>query len=185
MKTIITFVIAIASVACISCQQEKDSKQLAEEKNKEKFENPADEKDAQFVVETASALHTLIALADVALEKESKKAVATANAIKPDFQNMLGEVEAYAASHVISIPTEATEKSTDNARKLLDENLSEFDEKWCSRIRGENKDFIGKLESYGEKTKDMNIRTWLNNALPEARAVQDKLLDLESQLAQK
>lgn len=183
MKTLFALIITISCLACVSCQKEKDSKALAEEKNKEKFENAADEKDAQFVVETANSLHTLIALADVALERESKKAQSTAQAIKPDLQDLLAEVEAYATSHVISIPTEATERSTNNARKLLDEKLSEFDNKWCAKIRDENKDLISKLESYGAKTNDLNIKTWLNDALPEVRTIQDKLLDLEGQLA--
>ena len=181
MKYIIVICVLIGMV---SCNQSKESKEIAEEKNRAKFENKPDEKDAQFVVETASSLHTLIALTDVALEKNSAHAVATANKVKPELQNLLDEVEAYASAHVISIPTEATENSTREARRLLDEKPSEFDEKWCRKLRNTNKDFIGELESYGEKTSDLNIKTWLNSALPHARIIQDNLVDFENQLSQ-
>ncbi len=173
----------VAILAMSACQQPKESKEIAEQKNKEKFENKADEKDAQFVVETTNTLHTLIALADVALEKNSPRAVATAKNVKPEFQNLLDEVEAYASAHVISIPSEATERSTDHVRKLLDEKPSTFDTKWCNEIRDTNRDLIREMESYGSNTNDLNIKTWLNSALPHVRNVQDKLVDFENRLS--
>ncbi|HEY9047085.1 MAG TPA: DUF4142 domain-containing protein [Ohtaekwangia sp.] len=185
MKTTLLFY-SIALVLMMSaCQQPKESKQIAEEKNKEKFENKADEKDAQFVVETTNMLHTLIALADVALEKNSPRAAATAHTVKPEFQNLLGEVESYATAHVISIPTEASERSTEQVRKLLDEKPSNFDTRWCKEIRDKNHDLIREMETYGTNTKDLNIKTWLNSALPQVRTVQDKLVDFENKLSKK
>lgn len=166
-----------------ACNQPKESKEIAEEKNKEKFENAADEKDAQFVLETVNALHTLIALADVAMEKNSKSAAATAKKVKPELQTLLSEVESYATAHVISIPEEATENATKKVRRLLDEKPSEFDSRWSEEIRDRNKDLISEMETYGSRTNDLNIKTWLNSALPHARAIQDNLVDFDNQIS--
>lgn len=184
MKT--TMILApmlMAALMFTACDKSKESKDIAEEKNDAKFQNHTDEKDAQFVVETASAMHSLIALSDVAIEKNSGRAAATARAVKPDVQVLLDEVEAFAEAHVISVPVEATDDATRRARKLLDEKPSEFDTKWVHRMQRENKKLIGDLESYGEKTDDLNLKTWLNSALPAARAVQDKLLEFENNIS--
>jgi putative membrane protein len=184
MKNIVTIMMLIVlAVAFNACHQSKESKEIAEEKNKEKFENLADEKDAQFVLETVNALHTLIALTDVAVEKDSKSAAATAKKVKPELQTLLGEVESYATAHVISIPEEATENATKKVRKLLDEKPSEFDSRWSKEIRDKNKDLIREMEAYGSITKDMNIKTWLNSALPHARTIQDNLVDFDNQIS--
>jgi hypothetical protein len=182
MKNIVMIMVSLA-IVFNACNQPKESKEIAEEKNKEKFENAADEKDAQFVLETANALHTLIALTDVAMEKNSKSAAATAKRVKPELQTLLSEVESYATSHVISIPEEATENATRKVRKLLDEKPSEFDSRWGKEIRDRNKELISEMESYGSRTNDLNIKTWLNGALPHVRAIQDKLVDFENQIS--
>jgi hypothetical protein len=178
----IMMLVALATVFN-ACNQPKESKEIAEEKNKEKFENAADEKDAQFVLETANALHTLIALTDVAMEKNSKSAAATAKKVKPELQTLLGEVESYATAHVISIPEEATGNATKKVRRLLDEKPSEFDSRWSKEIRDRNKDLISEMEAYGSRTNDLNIKTWLNSALPHARAIQDNLVDFDNQIS--
>jgi putative membrane protein len=182
-----TFLRLLAFVAwsvTIACSRQPESKDVAEEKNREKFENKTDERDAQFVVETANSLHTLIALADVAIEQNSPRASHAAMAVKPDFQTLLSEVEAFATSQVITLPDEATEADVRHVRALLDEKPTKFDEKWCAEIREENKHLIGEIESYGATTNDMNLKTWLNSALPQIRAVQDKLIDLENVISE-
>ena len=175
--------LACMAIVFNACNQPKESKEIAEEKNKEKFENVADEKDAQFVLETANALHTLIALTDVAVEKNSKDAAATAKRVKPELQNLLDEVESYASAHVISIPEEATANATKDVRRLLDEKPSEFDSKWSKEIRDKNKKLISEMESYGSRTNDLNIKTWLNSALPHVRTIQDNLVDFDNQIS--
>ncbi|MBT1686672.1 DUF4142 domain-containing protein [Dawidia soli] len=183
--TVFTRLLAIAAWTVVAaCSRPPESKDVAEEKNREKFENKTDERDAQFVVETASSLHTLIALADVAIEKSSPRTSNAAMAVKPDFQSLLSEVEVFATSQVITLPDEATEADIKHVRALLDEKASKFDEKWCEEIREENKHLIGKIESYGATTHDMNLKTWLNSALPQIRAVQDKLVDLENTISE-
>lgn len=178
-QTLLLLVLA----STFACNQPKESKEIAEEKNEAKFENKADEKDAQFVVETANSLHALLALSDVAIEKNSNTSSVAAQAVKPEFQILIDEVEAFASSHVISIPVEATDRSTKDVRKLLDEKHSEFDSKWVKEIKERTKDLIGKLESYGEKTNDLNLKTWLNSALPHVRTIQDKFVDLENKIS--
>lgn len=182
-----TFIRLLAMVTCIvtvACSRPPESKDVAEEKNREKFENKTDERDAQFVVETANSLHTLIALADVAIEKNSPRTSNAAMAVKPDFQSLLSEVEVFATSQVITLPDEATEADVNHVRALLDVKTGKFDEKWCEEIRQENKHLIGEVESYGATTGDMNLKTWLNSALPQIRAVQDKLVDLENAISE-
>lgn len=183
-----TFIRLWAIVACVTvaaCSRPQESKDAAEEKNREKFENKTDERDAQFVVETANSLHTLIALADVAIEKNSPRTSNAAMAVKPDFQSLLSEMEVFATSQVITLPDEATASDVDHVRALLDEKSSKFDEKWCAEIREENKHLIGEIESYGATTNDLNLKTWLNSALPQVRAVQDKLVDLENAISER
>jgi putative membrane protein len=182
--TFVRFLAIIACAATVACSRPPESKDVAEEKNREKFENKTDERDAQFVVETANSLHTLIALTDVAIEKNSPRASQAAMAVKPDFQSLLSEMEVFATSQVIALPDEATEASVSHVRALLDEKLTKFDEKWSDEIREENKHLIGEIESYGATTQDMNLKTWLNSALPQIRAVQDKLVDLENAISE-
>lgn len=179
-------VLAIVAWGVVAaCSRPLESKDVAEEKNREKFGNKTDERDAQFVVETANSLHTLIALADVAIEKNSPRTSNAAMAVKSDFQSLLSEVEVFATAKVITLPDEATEADVNHVRALLDENPSKFDEKWSEEIREENKHLISEIESYGATTNDMNLKTWLNSALPQIRAVQDKLIDLENAISER
>src|SRR5688500_8642498 len=105
----------------MSCNSKKDSRDIAEDKNEAKFDRTNDEQDADFLVETTSLLYGLVEFTNVALDKESV-AAQTANAVRPDYQNLLKEIKSYASSHAVSIPNEASEKLEHKMNRLEDEN---------------------------------------------------------------
>lgn len=179
-KNAIVYLICLVLFS-ISCNSKRDSSDIAEQKNDAKFDRSSDERDADFLVEMTSLLYGLVDFTNVALDKESV-AARTALSVRPDYQSLLNEIKSYASSHAVSIPNEASEKLEHKMNHLIDEKGEKFDKKWCRQAKKANEELIKKIETFGDKTQNMNLKNWLNGVLPRVRAIQDKFLDMEIKL---
>src|SRR5215467_2277426 len=92
--------------ACTNSQSKEDSKDMAEEQNKAKFNNP-EQKDAQFVVDAANINLEEIQLGKLALERATMdQTKQLAQMMVNDHQKAYDDLSALAKSKSISIPAD-------------------------------------------------------------------------------
>lgn len=169
-----------------ACEQNKDSKEVAEDQNDERFENVNDDnnpnngtdpgqspakleqKDADFVVKAANM--------DMAEIYVSKKAIETsANAdVKRVAQMMVDEhmktseqVKSLAAKYNIALPTEPSNDDIKNWKGLLDKRGADFDKDYADWLVSTHKDAVDSFDDVSKKEDyQPEVRTWATNTLP-------------------
>lgn len=174
---IIPTIIIIALIAsyCTPRESQVDSKEVAEEKNREKFTNRDAQQDAKFVTDAVASSLAEVRLAEIAIEKSQDEEVRNiALHIKNDHAMLLADLTRYAGEHVITIPLTETEKVRERILKLQTES-TEFNKKWCAEVEDLHKESIESLEK-SEKISDAELKDWATSTLPRLR----KNLDLVS-----
>jgi putative membrane protein len=179
MKTILNLLVqillVIALLGCLQCtpQKDKDSKEVAEEKNDGKFETKESEQDAQFVVNAIDDSHTILGLAKMGQQRGGERVAREAGKVIDAQTKILNKLKTYAAAEVITIP-EGPENMEEKHKELFDEE-KKFDEKWCREVINRNEKMIKDFEEYASKTSG-NLRIVIDEALPTLRTEQDKLV---------
>ena len=178
MKTVLNLfvqiMLVIALLACLQCtpQKDKDSKEIAEEKNDGKFETKESEQDAQFVVNAIDDCYIILGLAEMGQQRGGEQVAKEAGKVIDMQTKVLNKLKTYAAAEVISVP-EGPENMKEKHQELFDEE-KKFDEKWCREVIHRNEKMIKDFESYASKTSG-NLKIVIDEALPTLRAEQDKL----------
>ena len=151
-----------------SCNKEdKDSKEVAKEENKEKFDDRDDKKDANFLVAAAENDLVEIELGKLAQTKGvSAHVKELGKLLETQHTESLNKVKDLAGRKNISIPTAVTEKGQDKYEKLNKETGNDFDEKFIETIADAHKDAIDKFEKAAKDADDEEIRTFATAQLP-------------------
>lgn len=171
-----TILAALLVSFCTARESQVDSKNVADEKNREKFTTKEAKTDARFVTDVVAAGLAQVRLADLAIEKtrdEEMKRVA--QHFKNDYAMLLADVTKYAADRVITIPLTEPEKERERIQKLGSET-QQFNKKWCEEVRLLSKQSIESFEKNSKKVSDPALREWIAATLPRLR----KNLDLVS-----
>jgi putative membrane protein len=178
-KLLLTLTLPAALLVTYSCQPKsnhEDSTEVAEDKNDEKFDDKADEKDAQFVVDAVAANYAEIGLAELAEQKSSNTEVKEiATMLKSDHTELLNKLKTYASMKNISVPTEAPDDAKDHINKLRDEDASDFDKKWCGDLKDAHDKVIKMFEKEVSNGSDMELKDLASAALPTIKAHDEKL----------
>lgn len=154
----------------------EDSKDVAEERNEEKFETKAGEKEAQFIVDVAAVNYAEIRMAQLASQKSANGEIKTlAGELEKEHTAMLNEVKEYAAKKSITVPTEESQEAKDDITDLQDEKPADFDKKWCNEQMDYHKIAIDKFEKASDDLADADLKNWVNTNLPKLKQHQDKL----------
>jgi putative membrane protein len=172
----VIILIALLISFCTPRESQVDSKDVADEKNKEKFTTKEAKQDARFVTEAVAAGLAEIRLSELAIQKtrdEEMKQVA--QHLKNDYAMLLSDLTSYAADNVITVPLTETENVRQRIQKLEGET-DQFNKKWCDEVRSLHKESIENLEKSRGKISDPELQEWITTALPRLR----KNLDLVS-----
>jgi putative membrane protein len=150
--------------------ENKDSKEVAAEHNKAKFDERSDKKDAEFMVEASEINLKEISLGKLALERSLNSDVKELARMMVDAhtktQTALREL---AAKKQISVPDSITQNGRDDWKKLNDKNGRDFDKEYCDMMASGHKDAISKFEKVSTDSKDADIRNWAAETLPALR----------------
>lgn len=167
--------LALLTSFCSTRESQVDSKEVAEEKNKEKFTSKEAEKDAQIVTDAVASNLAQIRLADVALVKSRDEEVKRiAQELKDDCAKLLSDLTKYAAEKVITVPLTESNEARKAAQKLESET-DQFNKKWCEEMRSANKESISMLEKGQKNVTDSELKTWIDSALPVVRQNLDQV----------
>lgn len=168
--------ISVLASFCTTRESQVDSKDVADEKNKEKFTTKDAKQDALLVTDAAAVSLAEIRLAELALQKTRDDEIKRiAQHLKNDHAMMLVDLTTFAADKVITVPLTESEDVRERIQKLANET-DQFNKKWCEEVRSLHKESIETLEKSGEKVYEPELREWIASALPRLR----KNLDLVS-----
>jgi putative membrane protein len=180
----ILFAIAVIAGGCTSKEKTADSNEAAEEANEEKFDSKKDEKDAEFVAETVASNYGEIELAQLASQRSDNSQVKEiAKMLEADHTKVLNELQAFAGTKSISIPTE----KTDDARKKIEdltkeEDIKDFNKQWCKEMADKHEKSIKNFEERAEKTEDADLKIWISQTLPHLREHLDRVKACEESI---
>lgn len=165
------YLLVTCLVVVVGCQSPNDnSERIAKKENDRNFDTKASEKEADFVVETIAGNYANVRFSQLALEHSTNSQVKDiAVTIEKDHEKLIKELKGFANSRGITIPLEENK----NAKRKLDDlagaNEKSFDEKWCRELANRHEKTIEQLEQMWEDTKDEELKTWINSALPGLR----------------
>ena len=173
--------IAFSVSTCHSRNSQPESKAIAEEKNDEKFDSRAGEKEAQFVVDAISKSYAEVRLTEAAEQRAIDSEVrSVAINLNREHNALITGLKEYANKKAISYPFEPSKKDKGKIEKLMDEK--HFDKAWCKQVHDINKETIDSFEAASTSLSDASLKTWILGALPEIRRSHDKIMACERRL---
>ncbi len=173
--------IALSVSTCHSRNSQPESKAVAEEKNDEKFDSRASEKEAQFVVDAIAKSYAEIRLTEAAEQRAIDSEVrSVAINLNQAHNALIAKLKEYADKKAISYPVEASEKDKSKIEKLMDDK--HFDKAWCKQAHDINKETIDNFEAASTTLSDPNLKSWIASALPEIRRSHDKIMACQKRL---
>ncbi|MCA1758790.1 MAG: DUF4142 domain-containing protein, partial [Bacteroidales bacterium] len=163
--TLVALVLLVAS--CGYNQKPKDTKEVAEERNDEKFDNNKKENDAQFLVNAAEINLEQIQLGQLAQQNGGTAEVKELGKMMEDAHTKsLNELKALAKSKMITIPTSSTNDAQDAYKDLNEKSGNDFDKAYADMMVSEHEDTIETFEDASEDSNDNEIKNWARASLP-------------------
>jgi len=185
-STAVGFSLMASVVAFTSCNNEqKDSKEVAEEKNEAKADSTKQfaEKDAQFIVDVVAANYGEVKLAQLAQQKSANAEIkGVAKTLESDHTAVLNELKDLASTKGISVPTEETQDAKDKYKDLNEKKGKDFDKEWCETLVDKHEKSIKKFEDASNEAVDPDLKAWAAKTIPKLQAHHDKLMQCEKKL---
>lgn len=185
MQAIILIAIIIAVSSCMDNKPE-DTKDVAEEKNEQKFDTKSTEKDAQLLVNAAEINLEEISLGQLAQQKGNIDHVKElGKMMEADHTQLLTDVTALAKAKVVSLPTSQTESGMAAYKKLDEKSGNDFGKEYSDMMVNGHKDAIALFEKASTECADPEIRAWATATLPALRTHLDQALICQKECAKR
>ena len=176
---LLVFIITLPS--CNNTNHE-DTKEVAEERNGEKFDK-AKENDAEFLVSAAEINFEEIQLGQLAQSNSTNAEVKNlGEMMEAAHTKALNDLKVLAINKQITIPTSLTDKGQEAYNKLMNKQGNDFDKKYCDMMISGHKDAISKFEKASTDANDLDIRNWATSMLPELRTHLEHSITCQRQL---
>lgn len=168
-----------------SCSNEKDSKEVAEDANKENLDKDG-EKAADKLVHAFSANMFEIKAAENAAVNASTEEVKKLSAMLIEAHTkMNADVATLAATKGVMLPTELTEDQRKELEKLAEKTGIDYDKAFTDKMKSKHEDAVKFYEKCAEKCDDAEIKNWASVTAPEVRSHLDMVLMTENTLKDK
>ncbi|MBW6497558.1 MAG: DUF4142 domain-containing protein [Bacteroidales bacterium] len=181
-----TFVALIFLVASCGTNQQRDSKDVAQDENEARFDRDRQQNDAQFLVNIAEINMKQIQLGQLAQQKGTTTHVKELGKMMEDAHTKSQrELTALARSKSITIPTTATNDVRDAYNDLNEKTGVDFDKAYADLMVSRNEDAISAFEKATTDNYDTEIKNWAIASLPALRtnlnhAIESKRLNDET-----
>lgn len=177
--------LGMGTLASCSSNNSEDSKEIAEDKNEEKFSG-SKEDDAEYLVAAAEINLEEIKLGQLAQTKSTTpEVIALGKMMEKEHTKALEDLKSLANRKQISIPTTITEDGQDAYDKLADKSGKDFDEKYCDMMVNGHEKAIRKIENASDKSDDVDIKMWANTLLVSLRKHLDYSTDCQEKCEQR
>jgi putative membrane protein len=182
-RMILLAVVLISVVSTCSRENNGDSNTAAEEKNEQKFDTRAEEKEANFVAGAIEEKYADIKLAELASTKSSNKEVQdVAQQLVKDQSESLAVLQNLANKKGIVFPGEEGDETSEDVNELSKQQDADFDKKWCDQIIARHKKTIREFELMRDKSEDPELKEIIMNDLKGLRAHLDRLNSIEENI---
>lgn len=181
----VTFVTTLFLMfSCDKNQKAEDTKEVAEERNDEKFDDDQQEKDTQFLVNAAEINMEEIQLGKLAQQKGTTAEVKElAKKMEDSHRKSQGELTTLAQSKGITIPSSPTEDAREAFTELSKKDGNDFDKAYANRMVNGHEDAIETFEKASEDCEDEDIKDWAAATLPVLRKHLEQAKDCQKQFA--
>ncbi|HMJ71601.1 MAG TPA: DUF4142 domain-containing protein [Cyclobacteriaceae bacterium] len=165
------YLLPVCLAVLVSCNNpHENSERIAKKENDKNFETKSSEKEADFIVETISGNYANLMLSQLALERsENENVKEIAEIIEKNHAKLIKELKGFANMRGITIPIEENKNARKKLENLTSADNASFDEKWCRELTNRHEKTIEQLENMWEQTRDQELKTWINSALPGLR----------------
>jgi putative membrane protein len=175
-----TFFIASS---CNNDTQKDDSKDVAEEKNEEKFDTKNSERDAQFLVNVAEINLEQIKLGQLAQQTSKMAHVKElGKMMEASHRSVMNELTALANKKMITIPASQTDDGNDAYKKLSGKTGADFDKEYADMMVEGHEDAIDLFEKASTESTDAEIKQWATASLGGLRTHLDHAKSSQSKL---
>lgn len=166
----IILALLMTSFGCDNANKPKDTKEMAEDRNEDRFDTRRQEKDADFLVKAAEINLKEIQLGQLARQRGGSDYVRELGRMMEQAHSQSqNDLIVLAQRKAITIPTSLTEDGRDAYEKLGKQSAEDFDLEYADMMVKGHKDAIDKFEKASLDAGDADIRTWASNTLPELR----------------
>jgi putative membrane protein len=163
----------------VSCNDTKDSKEIAEDINKENFDGKA-EKEADKLVEAYASNLFEIAVAQNASMNATTDETKKLSAMLVEAHTKLNtEVKTLADKKMVTLPSDITEDQRKDIEKLAEQKGLDYDKAFVEKMKGKHEKAIDFYEKTADKCEDTEIKVWATQTLPEIRSHLDMVLMTE------
>ncbi|HLP56093.1 MAG TPA: DUF4142 domain-containing protein [Fluviicola sp.] len=148
----------------------EDPKEIADDRNDERFDDRKSEKDAEFLVEAAEINMKEIELGELAQQKGTMQDVKDLGKMMVDEHSAaLDELQQLADRKSIDLPASLTKDGQDAYDKLNEKSGKDFNKEYCDMMVKGHKKAIDLFEKYASDAEDSDIRNWASSMLPSLR----------------
>src|SRR5688572_10329696 len=176
-------VVLFSIVSACSGKNSGNNNTAAEDKNEQKFDTRAEEKEANFVDEAIEEMYVDIKLAELASTKSSNKEVQNvAQQLVKDQSESPAIMQNLANKKGIVFPIEEGEDTSKKINELSKQQDPDFDKKWCDEIITKHEKTIREFELMRDKSKDPELKEIITNDLKGLRTHLDRLNSLEENI---
>jgi putative membrane protein len=155
----------------------KDTKELATDRNEEKFDNKSKKKDAKFLVNAVEFSLKEISLGQLAQERSTISHVKELGIMmETEHKKALADLSALAKAKNMAVPTSQTRTGEEAYDKLNKKDGNYFGTTYSDMMVTVHKDAIALFEMAAAECSDPDIRAWANATLPTLRTHLDRAL---------
>jgi len=168
MKRVFLHAILLSSLMVASCgNNETDSKEIAKDENKEKFDTSMIKDDTKFAVAAADGGMMEVQLGKLALTNASSTSVKQfAQMMVDDHSKANSELKTLAVAKNITIPDALSNKNQDKYNDLAKKKGTDFDKAYASFMVDDHKEDIDAFKKEAEKGMDPDLKAWAAGKLP-------------------
>jgi len=171
--------------ACGNNQDRKDTKDLAEERNEENFDDRDKKKDAQFLVNASEINLKHIQLGQLAQRKGMTTEVKELGKMMEDAHTTSQrDLTALAQRKAITIPTSPTNSAIKAFNDLNEKSGKDFDKAYANLMVKGNRDAISTYEKAAKDGNDRDIKTWAGTKLQSMRTHLNHSIDCQKKFAE-
>jgi putative membrane protein len=149
------------STSCSRSGSNDDSKDVAQEENKDKFKGTDVKGDAEFAVKAADAGMLEVKLGELAQQKGvSTEVKALGKMMVEDHSKANEELKALAEQKNISLPLAMSEDCQQKYNKIAEKTGQEFDDAFTDHMVKDHKDDIDAFKKEADKGDDPDLKSW-------------------------
>jgi putative membrane protein len=174
-KFTIPMAICLMTVA-VSCNDTKDSKEVAEDINKENFDRKG-EKEADKLVEAyASNLFEIRSAESASTHAVTDEVKKLSAMLVEAHSKMNQDIKGLADSKQVALPSDITEDDRKDIDKLAEKKGLDYDKSFVDKMKSKHEKALDFYEKTSEKCDDTEIKMWAAMNVAEVRSHLDMVI---------